>query len=208
VSQVNLLPPELRQRQATRRNTALAFAIGAAVLAVVVLFGFLRGAELQHKQHELAAQQQVNARVQAQIAQLQKYGDLQTQLDTKKQLVSKVFANEVSWSGILLDVSRAIPPDAYLTNFTGQIAAASSEATGAPTTTPSNLVGSMTFTGNVKGADTLAAWLVRLEQVHGWVNAWANSASESGPFTHVYQFQSGVDLSTDALTKRGRAGRS
>jgi Tfp pilus assembly protein PilN len=207
VSQVNLLPPELRQRQATRRNTALAFAIGAAALAVVVLFGFLRAAELSHKEHELAEQQQVNARVQTQISQLQKYGDLQSQLDAKKQLVAKVFANEVSWSGILLDVSRAIPPDAYLTNFTGQIAPPSSEATGT-TTAPSDLVGSMTFAGNVKGADTLAAWLVRLEQVRGWVNAWANSASESGPFTHVYQFQSGVDLSTDALTKRGRAGRA
>lgn len=208
MSQVNLLPPELRQRQATRRNTVLAFAIGAAVLVVVVLFGFLRAAELQHKQDELAAQEQVNARVQTQIGQLQKYGDLQAQLQTKKELVSKVFANEVSWSGILLDVSRAIPPDAYLTNFTGQIAPPASEATGTTTTTPSDLVGSMTFAGNVKGADTLAAWLVRLEQVRGWVNAWANSASESGPFTGVYQFQSGVDLSTDALTKRGKAGRS
>jgi hypothetical protein len=57
----------------------------------------------------------------------------------------------------------------------------------------------------VKGADTLAAWLTRLEQVRGWVNAWANSASESGPFTRVYTFQSGVDLSKDVVTKRGRA---
>jgi hypothetical protein len=40
--------------------------------------------------------------------------------------------------------------------------------------------------------------------VKGWVNPWTNSASESGPFTRIYQFQSGVDLSSDVVTKRGR----
>jgi Tfp pilus assembly protein PilN len=139
--------------------------------------------------------------VTAQIAELQKFGQLQSELQTKQQLISTVFANEVSWSGILLDVSRVIPPDAYLTGMTGQIAPPTTTGT---TTTPTGLIGSLTFTGNVKGADTLAAWLTKLEQVKGWVNAWANSATESGPFTRIYQFQSGVDLSSDVVTRRGR----
>jgi Tfp pilus assembly protein PilN len=200
VSQVNLLPPELRQRQATRRSTSLAVAGGFVLIAVVVLVWYLRGTELQQKQADLADQQAANARVQAEIFDLQKYGDLQTQLQTKQQLVGQVFANEVSWSGILLDVSRVIPADAYLTAMNGQIGAAEAGAA-APST---GLVGSISFTGNVKGADTLAAWLTRLEQVKGWVNAWANSANESGPFSRIYQFQSGVDLSSDVVTKRGK----
>jgi Tfp pilus assembly protein PilN len=205
VSQVNLLPPELRQRQATRRSTSLAVAGGFVLIAVVVLVWYLRGAELQQKQADLADQQAVNARVQAEIVELQKYGDLQTQLQTKQQLVGQVYANEVSWSGILLDVSRVIPADAYLTAMNGQIGAADAGAAGAGATAPStSLVGSISFTGNVKGADTLAAWLTRLEQVNGWVNAWANSANESGPFSRIYQFQSGVDLSSDVVTKRGK----
>jgi Tfp pilus assembly protein PilN len=200
VSQVNLLPPELRQRQATRRSTSLAVAGGLVLVALVVGFSFLRASELSQKQEDLAAQSDVNARVQQQIAELQKYGELQAQLQTKEQLIDKVYANEVSWSGILLDVSRVIPADAYLTALTGTVAPPSSEATGA---TP-GLIGSVSFTGSVKGADTLAAWLTRLEQVKGWVNPWTNSASESGPFTRIYQFQSGVDLSSDVVTKRGR----
>jgi Tfp pilus assembly protein PilN len=200
VSQVNLLPPELRQRQATRRSTSLAVAGGFVLLALVGLFAYLRGAELQQKQDDLAAQQAVNARVQAQIFELQKFGDLQAQLETKRQLITQVYANEVSWSSILLDVSRAIPPDAYLTAMTGQIATPQAGAT----TSGAGLVGSISFTGNVKGADTLAAWLTRLEQVRGWVNAWANSANESGPFSRIYQFQSGVDLSSDVVTRRGK----
>ncbi len=204
MSQVNLLPPELRQRQATRRTTSLAVLAGLAALAIVGFFWFLRSAELSRKQEELRAQQQVNSQVQAQIAELQKFGDLQSQLQAKKQLLSSVYANEVSWSGILLDVSRVIPADAYLTNFTGQITATTGAAGTDTTGAPTGLVGSLSFTGSVKGADTLAAWLTRLEQVRGWVNAWANSASESGPFTRIYQFTSGVDLSQDVVTKRGK----
>lgn len=201
MSQVNLLPPELRQKQATRRTTTLSAAGGAVALVLVMLFSFMKSSELAQKQDDLAAQQAVNARVTAQIAELQKFGQLQSELQTKQQLISTVFANEVSWSGILLDVSRVIPPDAYLTGMTGQIAPPTTTGT---TTTPTGLIGSLTFTGNVKGADTLAAWLTKLEQVKGWVNAWANSATESGPFTRIYQFQSGVDLSSDVVTRRGR----
>jgi Tfp pilus assembly protein PilN len=202
VSQVNLLPPELRQRQATRRTTSMAILAGVAALGVVILFSFMKSTELSSKQEALAQQQQVNQRVQTQIGELKKFGDLKTELQTKQQLLSTVYANEVSWSGILLDVARVIPPDAYLTNFTGSTA-----PTGTTASTPdqTGLVGSLAFSGNVKGADTLAAWLTRLEQVHGWVNAWSNSASESGPFSRVYTFQSGVDLSKDVVTKRGRA---
>jgi Tfp pilus assembly protein PilN len=199
VSQVNLLPPELRQRQARRRSTSLAIAGGLVLVAIVVGFSLLKASELSQKHEDLAAQREVNARVQQQIAELQKYGALQAQLQTKEQLIAKVYTSEVSWSGILLDVSRVIPPDAYLTAMTGQLATASADATGASP----GLVGSVSFTGSVKGADTLAAWLTRLEQVKGWVNPWANSASESGPFTRIYQFQSGIDLSSDVVTKRG-----
>jgi Tfp pilus assembly protein PilN len=202
VSQVNLLPPELRQRQATRKTTSIAIMAGAAALGVVILFSFMKSHELASKQEALAQQQQANQHVQQQIGELQKFGDLRSELETKQQLLSSVFANEVSWSGILLDVARAIPADAFLTNFSGSISPTGTTDT---TSDQTGLVGTLTFSGSVKGADTLAAWLTRLEQTHGWVNAWASSASESGPFTKVYTFSSGVDLSKDVLTKRGRA---
>jgi Tfp pilus assembly protein PilN len=204
MTQVNLLPPELRQRQATQRTTVLAALAGAAALALVLVFSFMQSAQLSSAEADLAAQEDVNARVSAQIAELQKFGDLQTELATKQQLIDQVFRNEVSWSGVLLDVSRVIPSEAYLTNFTGAIA--TTDTVGQPADATAGLVGSLSFTGNVRGADTLAAWLTRLEQVDGWVNAWANSASETAPFSRIYQFQSGVDLTTAAVTRRGRGG--
>jgi Tfp pilus assembly protein PilN len=202
MTQVNLLPPELRQRQVTQRTTVFVALGGAAALALVLLFSFMQSGRLSGAEKALADQQDVNARVSAQIADLQKFGDLQTELATKQELLVQVFRNEVSWSGVLLDVSRVIPGDAYLTNFTGQIQSTEALGEGAQ----AGLIGTLSFTGNVRGADTLAAWLTRLEQVDGWVNAWASSATESGPFTRIYQFQSGVDLSADVVTRRGRGG--
>jgi Tfp pilus assembly protein PilN len=75
VSQVNLLPPELRQRQATRRSTSLAIAGGLVLVALVVGFSFLRASELSQKQEDLAAQRDVNARVQQQIAEIVEGGN-------------------------------------------------------------------------------------------------------------------------------------
>lgn len=200
MTQVNLLPPELRQRQATQRTTLFVGLCGAAALALVLVFSFMQSAQLQQAEDELAQQQDANARVSRQITQLQEFGDLQQELATKQQLMGQVYRNEVSWSGVLLDLSRVIPSEAYLTNLTGTTSGTEALGEG----TAAGIVGSLSFTGAVKGADTLAEWLNRLEQVDGWVNAWASSASETGPFTRIYQFQSGVDLSGDVLTRRGR----
>ncbi len=75
-----------------------------------------------------------------------------------------------------------------------------------PTTTTTTFVGSFTASGAADGFESLASWLTRLESVKGWVNPWMSSATETGPNTGLYQFSSGVDLSEDALTARGRAG--
>ena len=50
--------------------------------------------------------------------------------------------------------------------------------------------------------DTIASWLMRLERVRGWVNPWVTSIAdpETGPIT----YSSGVDLTTAAVTQRGR----
>jgi Tfp pilus assembly protein PilN len=203
VTQVNLLPPELRQRQATRRTTSLVALVGVAALAAIGFFYFLQTMNLSSAKDELAAQQATNAAIQGEVAKLQKFAELQAELESKKQLVGTALANEVSWSGVLLDVSRVIPGDEALTQLTGQITATGAGA--APTA--AGLVGSISFTGTAKEIDTLSSWLTRLETVKGWVNSWASTASETGEFSRIYTFTSGIDLTTDALTRRGRGGQ-
>jgi Tfp pilus assembly protein PilN len=208
VSQVNLLPPELRQRQAVRRTTSLVVAAGLAVLALIGAFYFLQTQRLAGAQDDLAAQEAVNAQLQTQIADLQPYADLQGELAAKEQLVATLFVNEVSWSSALLDISRVIPDAQYLTNLDGRLSVVTAGAAASPTAAApdSTLIGSMSFAGVAKETETIATWLTRLDEIRGWVNAWAASSQESSAFSGIYTFSSGLDLTGEAVTDRGQGG--
>jgi Tfp pilus assembly protein PilN len=207
VSQVNLLPSELRERQAIRRTTSLVVAAGLAVLALIGIFYFFQVQRLSQAQSDLEAQQSRNAQLQNRITSLQEFADLQAELASKEALVGEIFVNEVSWSSALLDVSRVIPDASYLTNLTGQITpTVVGEVATAPTggTPQTTLIGNMTFAGVANQTETIATWITRLEEVQGWVNAWVNSAQEDAPFSRIYTFSNGLDLTQEAATARGQ----
>jgi len=206
VSHVNLLPPELRQRQAVRRRTSLIVAVGLGLLALVGGFYFLQTQRLAEAQDDLAVQNDLNDQLQTQIAGLQPFADRQGELAAKQQLVATLFLNEVSWSSALLDISRVIPDASYLTNLTGQLLVSTGTAAAPAGSIDTTLIGSMSFTGIAQESGTIASWLTRLEQVQGWVNAWVASAQEDAPFSGIYQFTSGLDLTASAATDRGQGG--
>jgi Tfp pilus assembly protein PilN len=210
VSQVNLLPPELRQRQAARRLTSTIIAVGLAVLAIIGVFYFMQTQRLSDAQSELEAQQERNAELSAEIESLSQFAALEGELAAKEALVASLYVNEVSWSSALLDVSRVIPDASYLTNLTGSITATGAAtpgeepATSTGGTPETTLIGNMTFSGVADETDTIASWLTRLEQVRGWVNAWVSSAQENEAFSRIYTFANGIDLTQEATTERGR----
>lgn len=204
MSQVNLIPPEIRRQERLRRITTVVIGGGAVVLALICLFYFVQTMRLADAQDELSAQQATNALLQQQIGELQPYADLQSQLQANKELLATVYANEVAWSGVLLDVSRIIPDESYLTSFAGAVTAASGTTIGEPAGAPTSLIGNLTFQGVADGTQTIASWLNRLEQVKGWVNAWVNSAQETAAFSRIYTFGSGVDLTPEATTPRAQ----
>jgi Tfp pilus assembly protein PilN len=205
VSQVNLLPPELRQRLAIRRTTSLVVATALGALALIGVFYFLQLQRLADSQDELEAQQARNTELQSQIDGLQQFAALQAELAAKQELLSTIFVNEVSWSSALLDVSRVIPDASYLTNLTGQVTATLEGEIAEPTggTADTTLIGNMTFQGVAQEVDTIATWITQLEQVQGWVNAWVTSAQEDAPFSNIYTFSNGLDLTQEAATARG-----
>jgi Tfp pilus assembly protein PilN len=198
VSQVNLLPPEILQRQTRARLTFLVGVVGAAVLVLIIGFYLLKTTTLSGVNHDIDAQNQSNAAIQGRIGQLQQFATLQQTAQQKEKELDSAFSYETSFSSLLEDVSRVIPPDAYLTSLTAQV---SPPQAGATTTTPAIFVGSMTAGGSAASVESLSSWLTRLESVKGWENPWMTSITKQ---SGVYSFSSGVDLSKNVLTARGR----
>ena len=203
MSQVNLLPPELRARQKVKQLTTLIIGGGVAVIVLLLAFWFLQSQKLAGVNDDIAAQNATNAGLQTQIDQLQEFQQLQEQAAAQEALLATAFTGEVSFSQMLMDLSLTIPSDAYLDSFNTALTV---PVAGQVPTTTTTFVGSFTASGAADGFESLASWLTRLESVKGWVNPWLSSATETGPNTGLYTFSSGVDLSEDALTARGREG--
>ena len=206
MSQVNLLPPELRARQKTRQLTTLIAGAGVVLLLLLLGFWFLQGQKLGGINDDIAAQNLTNSGIQQQIDGLQEFQQLQTDAQAQQGLLAEAYAGEVSFSQMLLDVSRTIPSDAYLDSFVATLIAPVAGSV-APTPTTA-FVGSFTASGTADGFESLASWLTRLESVKGWVNPWLSSATETVANSGLYKFSSGVDLSDDLLTVRGGGSAS
>jgi len=201
MSQVNLLPPDILQGQRHRRLTLTVLAAGAIILALIIIFFLIQVGRLGSVNDDIAAKKQSNAQLQSQIDSLQRYDDLQVQAQQAQSQLDAAYAGEVSFSGMLMDLSRVIPSDAYLSTFSATITGPP-PAGGTTTTTP--LIGTMTTGGEAIGFDSLSIWLTRLELVQGWVNPWMPTIAADTAVPNAYTFTTSVDLTEDVVTPRGQ----
>jgi Tfp pilus assembly protein PilN len=194
---INLLPPEIKQRQRVRRQTGAVVALGVVVLGLVAGFFVLQQIRLNGLRNDLADQEQVNAALRAQIAELQQFDDLQQELLATRQLLTQLTEDEVHWSGILRDVSLVIPGNVWLTTMEGSLE-------GEEVVTGSGLVGQISVNGYGLSHRAVALWLSRLEDVEAFANPWvSNSQKTTIGATEVVQFSSTVDLSELARAQSG-----
>jgi Tfp pilus assembly protein PilN len=203
---INLLPPEIHQRQRARRRTFAVIAIGLILLAAIGGFYFLQVLNLSRVEEDISAQQSENAALQQQINELQDVAQLQLEIDSTRQLLSTLLSDRLLWSGILRDISLVIPGEAWLDSLTGSSTDAA-EVGVPPTDTTTGpgagLVGQISFSGFAFDHRDVALWLSRLEDVRGFVNPWlANSTKSPIGATEAVQFTSSVDLSEQALARR------
>ena len=161
MSQVNLLPPELRARQKTKQQTILIIGAASRCSSSCSATGSCRARSSSDVNDEVAAQNATNTQIQAQIDQLQQFQQLQVEAAAQQALLATAFTGEVSFSQMLMDVSRTIPSDAYLDAFNAALDRAGGRR-GAPATPTTGFVGSFTASGGADGFESLASWLTRL----------------------------------------------
>ena len=212
---INLLPPEVLQRQRTRRQTIAAVVVGLIVLAAIGAFYFLQVAALNRVEDDIAAQEATNAQLQAQIADLQDVAALEQEIARTRDLLNTLLADRGLWSDVLRSISLVIPSEVWLEGLNGQVGTATT-ATGVeppPTATSTTgfapgrgIVGQISFSGQAFSHRDVATWLSRLEDVRGFVNPWLSSSTKTGGedpnLSDVVTFNSSVDLSEQALARR------
>lgn len=224
MTQVNLLPGDVKERQRTRQlMAAVILAVGAVVALLFVVF-MLQAAKLSDANHKLQAQEALNADINSQIVQLQPFADLKSQVAAREALTAAALDGQVLWSGVLRDVSMVIPDKVWLSGMVGALnppaAAAAPVAPPTPGATPSPgatpaapttpavtgpaLIGTIQFTGFADDLPSVAQWLSRLERVTGWANPWISTATavdENGP---SIQWTGSLDLSDQATVQGGK----
>lgn len=204
MSQVNLLPPEIRERQRIRRQTFMVAFAGAAVMALLVLLYFIQVLRLSDVNDDLQVQRAENAQLEAEIAELQRFQELRATLEDRQGLIDDILANELSWSGVLRDISLVIPQSMWLNDLTGAVSVPTATAVEGGALPETGLIGQIQFNGTALDTSTVALWLTRLEEVRGWVNAWLSNASKSVlEGTEVVDFTGTVDFTQEATVRVG-----
>lgn len=209
MTQVNLLPGDVRERQRSRRLVAAAIAGVGAVVALLFFVFVLQSARLSNADQKLKAQQAINSDLQAKIGQLQQFQELKLTVAAREAVRAAALNGQVAWSGVLRDISTVIPNQMWLTGMSGSLIDSSAlpvPAAGSTSSVPT-MAGSIQLQGVASDFPTVAKWLTRLEQVKGWENSWTSSAVRSisnDPTVadaNKVQFNASVDLTTQATVQ-------
>jgi Tfp pilus assembly protein PilN len=212
---IDLLPEKYAARRRERRNISLILISGVLVFLLLLFYWIILGSQISTEEDNLRAAQQTNAQLQAQIAELQRFADLDAEVTAKRQALQTVMAGDIRWPGLLTEIAMVIPGEVWLTNLAGSAgmtegAAPVGTETAAIRISNKTPVGRIQFSGNALSFPGVARWLIRQGTVDAFSAIWLNSASAAAPTEGVpgiVAFDSTLELGEDALSDRFQGGR-
>lgn len=203
---IELLPASHAERQRERRNLGLVVIVGLVVALVLLVYWFMLGGQIATERNNLADVQARNQALEAQIADLQRFADLQAEVQGKVSALVTVFAGDVAWPSVLNDVAMVLPGEVWLTNMTSS-AGVVEGATPVGTETAEIRVaqetpfGRVQFQGSALSMPGVAKWLIRQAGVDEFQAVWLNSATTAEGVEgaqDVVSFDTTIELNTKA----------
>jgi Tfp pilus assembly protein PilN len=196
MTQVNLLPTDVRQRLKTRQLTVMVGMVSAIVVAGLLAFFVLQSHKLASANSDLAAAQSQNQQLQAKVNGLMRFQVLANAKDAQQTTVQTAKAGTVEFSGVMHDLSMVIPSTVYLNSVTANLQLGDG-ASIQPNT--GGVIGNIQFQGSASDHLAVATWLTRLAQVTGWDNSWITASTKrgtnaDGTKTDWVDFTGSVDL--------------
>jgi Tfp pilus assembly protein PilN len=207
--QIDLLPRVYAERRRQRRNLGLVLGAGVVVLLLLVGWWLFLGFRIGAAQDELADVRARNSVLQGEIAELQRFADLEAEFQAKHTALQTVFAGDVDWPAIMTEVAMVVPGEVWLDSFTAS-AGTTEGATPVGTETaavridPKQPFGRIAFQGNSLSMPGVARWMLRLESVREFFAVYLNSATATteGTGIDVVTFDNTLELSDRAASRR------
>lgn len=207
---IDLLPPVYVRRRRERRDIALAIVVGLLVLLLLIGWWVLLGFRVTSANNELADVQARNLALQQDIDELQRFVELQNEVDAKRAALQTVMAGDVDWPAIMTEIAMVIPGEVWLETMT---ASAGTTEGATPVGTETSLVpiasqepfGRIQFSGNSLTMPGVAKWMIRLESVDEFFAVYLSRAAKGeaeGTGPPVVDFESTLELSDKAASRR------
>ena len=206
---IDLLPVAYVERRRQRRNVATVVVAGLAVFLLLMMWFLLLTTQIGDARDELADVQAQNRALEAQIAELARFAELEAEVQAKRTALQTVMAGDIDWPAMMTQIAMVIPGDVWLSSLTTSAGATEGAA---PTGTETNAirisrqapVGRVQFTGHSVCMPGVARWLIRLGTVEDFSAIWLNSATEQdrAPGCEQVDFDSTLELSDGAVSNR------
>lgn len=184
IRRIDLLPAAYAERRRQNRIRAVGVLVIAVVAFGLFAYSLYLGSQVSDARSELEAIQSRNQVLQGQIAELQRFADLDAEVKSKKTALVTVFAGDIDWPAIMTEIAMVVPGEVWLESF---VASAGDTEGAAQVPTETNAIrltrqiaaGRITFDGNSASCmPGVAKWLIRLATVDEFDAAWLSSATE------------------------------
>lgn len=206
---IDLLPPIYEQRRRQRRNVTSVFIAGLVALLLLVGWLFFLNSQINDAEAELADVQAANTVLEQQIADLQRFAELQAEVEAKRTALQTVFAGDVDWPALLTEVAMVVPGEVWLTSMSGSAGTTEGASPVGTETAPVRIdqrepFGRIAFQGTSLSMPGVARWMIRLETVREFFAVYLNSATVSEVTTGVetVAFDSTLELTDRAASRR------
>jgi Tfp pilus assembly protein PilN len=200
---VNLLPRETYARQAAARQRLLA---GVAGLLLIVILAGVYVFQLQRvsdAEAELAAEQARVDELQAEVAALAEFEELQRRHEEILDVIAQTLAGEATVAGVLQDLAAVMPTDAQLDSVSLTLGQESTDST-----TRAPTVGDLSMNGKSleSHAPGVERFLISLGKVASFVDLHVSSSSLEGdqedPDDRTVSFNVDGQIGPEVLTGR------
>ena len=196
---VNLLPEEVHARGQANRTRILAGVLVVLLVGILAALSLLQRSSIGDAEDRLAAVEQQNAALQADIAALQPFADLEGRANTAVELVGDALSAESSLAAVLQDLSTVMPPNAQIDTLSITLPGEAQE----PASGGARLVyGQLLATGQVLDgvAPGVERLIIDLERVAAFDNAYVTTSTVDDEGVATFSLE--VDLGPEMLTER------